>query len=712
MNQLLSGFAHQLGGKQAPAAGDQSAGGTPIMPASSGEGGGKPFFQTYVSVLGANVGGGEDTNSESSGSSDRTVAAKGEGKALPGMALAAPLTLENAQEGKASSKTGNEESPSSVGESGKAAESSGETSESGESREGGESSGGEKSSEAKQEKMSENAEGENKNEGESAGKEKASTGKEGQRAEKQGTSAEPNRTLPSGGETAKDASGQASGKKKGEISERPANASARPSEGGPSESSRESGPSQAPEESGQKTTSGKKSHAADGGKEAKAGNKTDSGSGSESRDRPGAATTQKAAGSAANTDQAVNANRSTPAGPAEAPQSDGRAAAGTKGTGGSVSRAAADNSSGSHAGSGSGAPQGGNGQAAKTQAGSRGGTADPGGTTGGKTAPATPRQVEIPDKGSGENRKRQPVEQAKGVGRERNSSKKQSPNRSTGGNTAVRPSGSDRVPAGSRQEGKAAELDPSGSRARPVEQQHAKESGFSGLTTGTNSAVRPEQQSAVGFHSLNRVTEAEREFSPAMKPTQGELNRSMLEMMDTEMSGEREFGGSDDGERGELRKLEALNTSQLRSSSVRQKLSMHIARAVRQELAQSRGGSEAQWQHHRFVLDDGQSVNVSFRQVEGAIQLQLGSGSTEMNKLLQQHLGEIREHLRQELDMDVNLEFQDFEEKQFEGEPSDRPADPRGAGTPVGGERDGDSSPSTAPRQVRYMGFNTNEWTA
>lgn len=257
------------------------------------------------------------------------------------------------------------------------------------------------------------------------------------------------------------------------------------------------------------------------------------------------------------------------------------------------------------------------------------------------------------------------------------------------------------------------ELDPSGSRSRSAEQQNPKESGFSGMATGTNAASRPEQQRAVGFQPLNRVTEAEREFSPAMKSTQGELNRSTLEMMDTEMSGEQEFGGSDDSERGEMRKLEALNTSQLRnSSSVRQKLSMHIARAVRQELAQSRGGSEAQWQHHRFVLDDGQSVNVSFRQAEGAIQLQLGSGSAEMNKLLQQHLGEIREHLRQELDVDVNLEFQDFEGKQFEGEQSERPGDLTGARTPVEGDSEGEASPSSAPQHVRYMGFNTNEWTA
>ncbi len=768
MNHLLSSLVQQLGGKQALSAGDQRTGGNPLMPASSGggEGGGDPFFQTYVSVLGANVSGGEDAESGSTGSANGGGTAKGGEKVLPGMALAAPVTLENAQEGKASSNTDNEASQSSVQESGKVGEISGETAESGEAREGGESSDGEKSTEAKEEETTQNADGENESEGESTGNEKKSADKKDQRTEKQGTSAENRPTLTSGGETersaesgttngtggaaeggekssataaaesensgetAKDASAQTSGKKEGETSARPTNASGRPTENGSSEPSRESRPTQALEENGQKLSAEEKSNDAGEKKGADTGSKKSSGSETGSRKHSAAASAQKSGGSAATASQAAAASQSAPAGSAEGTQNSGRAVSGTNSSGSesadSANRASAGSSgNGSSAGAqGRNASRGssstsGSAQAANTQADSRGGTANPGRTSGGKTAPAAPRQGEVPDTGGGETRKRQPMEQAKGLGGERSSSGKQDqnrPNRSSGGNSTIRQSGPDRAPAGSRQDGKTMELDPSGSRSRAVEQKNPKESGFSGMATGatgTNDTGRPEQQRAVGFQPLNRVTEAEREFSPSMKSTQGELNRSSLEMMDTEMSGEREFGGSDDSEGGEMRKLEALNTSQLRNSSaVRQKLSMHIARAVRQEMVQSRGGSEAQWQHHRFVLDDGQSVNVSFRHAEGAIQLQLGSGSAEMNKLLQQHLGEIREHLQQELDVDVNLEFQDFEGKQFEGEQSDRPGDLTRTSTPLEGESEGEPSPSSAPKQVRYMGFNTNEWTA
>lgn len=227
-------------------------------------------------------------------------------------------------------------------------------------------------------------------------------------------------------------------------------------------------------------------------------------------------------------------------------------------------------------------------------------------------------------------------------------------------------------------------------------------------------ATRAENAQGAVFQPISRVTEAEKEFIPTLKSTEGEFKISSNKMMDTEMSGERDFSGSEEGDRGEMRKLEPLNSSLLQSSSARRKLGVQIGRVVRQELAQSQGGQDAQWRHHRFVLDDGKSVNVSFRQADGAIQVQLGTGNAELNRLLQQNMDEIRQHLRQELDVEVDLEFQNFEGGEFrEGHP-ERPGrsgrDSAPAGTVEGTQAEfrADGTRQT----VRYLGFNTNEWTA
>ncbi|MDZ7772882.1 MAG: hypothetical protein U5K31_09105 [Balneolaceae bacterium] len=231
-------------------------------------------------------------------------------------------------------------------------------------------------------------------------------------------------------------------------------------------------------------------------------------------------------------------------------------------------------------------------------------------------------------------------------------------------------------------------------------------------------APRSDTQAAAAYQILNQTEiQARREFTPGMGTTAAPANFSADKMMDLTMNmgGGQDFAEGEGGERGEMSRMEALNTSLLQTnSSSRQKLSVHIARAVRQEM-QAGGKPESQWRHHRFLLDDGQSVNISFRQSEGAIQLQLGTGNTELNRLLQQHVEEIRQHLRQELDVDVDLEFQHFGE---EGARGDEAAQSHGAESPVPGRGKGPTAEAAGiagngtTRGARYLGFNTNEWTA
>src|SRR5699024_12185668 len=70
-----------------------------------------------------------------------------------------------------------------------------------------------------------------------------------------------------------------------------------------------------------------------------------------------------------------------------------------------------------------------------------------------------------------------------------------------------------------------------------------------------------------------------------------------------------------------------------------------LTKSVQQAAAKAKQAPET-WQKHNFVLDDGKKIHLSTRQIEGVLQLKLGSLNSDLNRLLQQYQQQIKEHLK------------------------------------------------------------------
>lgn len=159
-----------------------------------------------------------------------------------------------------------------------------------------------------------------------------------------------------------------------------------------------------------------------------------------------------------------------------------------------------------------------------------------------------------------------------------------------------------------------------------------------------------------------------------------------------------------------------LNTPfhQINSIAGRRSLSVQVAQTVQRGWS-SQGQNMEQWQNHRFTFDDGNSLNVSVRQAEGGLQLQLGTSNTELSKLIQQNLNEINRLLQQQLNMNIDLEMQHFGSGEF-GKSNDSDASASSADV-VETETETETGPENrvgdiSRKKMRYLGFNNKEWTA
>lgn len=166
----------------------------------------------------------------------------------------------------------------------------------------------------------------------------------------------------------------------------------------------------------------------------------------------------------------------------------------------------------------------------------------------------------------------------------------------------------------------------------------------------------------------------------------------------------------------QMQALSRLSQLPISNVSLRRNFVPGISQSILQATGGGKGTSET-WQKHNFSLDNGKNIQVSSRQVDGVLQLKLGSTHSELNKLLSQHLNEIREHLEKECDLQVELELngegnQDLSE--FFGESSSN--NPNGDQSKQSGGQQEKTTSATVeevlPKSVRKFGYNQMEWTA
>ncbi|MGD8428089.1 MAG: hypothetical protein PVH63_10670 [Balneolaceae bacterium] len=159
-------------------------------------------------------------------------------------------------------------------------------------------------------------------------------------------------------------------------------------------------------------------------------------------------------------------------------------------------------------------------------------------------------------------------------------------------------------------------------------------------------------------------------------------------------------------------RLEGSMLTSLNKSSGRRQFSVQMARQLRQTTAEKSPATK-RWSHHRFVLDDGKSVNVSVRHADGAMQLQLSAGNSELSKIIHQHIDEIRQHLQKQMNIEINLQLQNFGDQEAGSGRKRAPkkSGPSNAGSNLIG-KEIEAAEHTSTRTARYLGFNNNEWTA
>jgi hypothetical protein len=149
----------------------------------------------------------------------------------------------------------------------------------------------------------------------------------------------------------------------------------------------------------------------------------------------------------------------------------------------------------------------------------------------------------------------------------------------------------------------------------------------------------------------------------------------------------------------------------------RKAFSQQFAQQISQSFTQQMQSSSKQmtvWKHHRLQLQNGKSIHIVSRNSNGVLQLQLQAGNNQLGKILQQHLQEIQQHVQQQLNIDINLQLQDFG-KQQQGQQYEEASSLKQPKSELKTDESisvVDLYPAADSQHVRYFGFNRNEWTA
>lgn len=218
------------------------------------------------------------------------------------------------------------------------------------------------------------------------------------------------------------------------------------------------------------------------------------------------------------------------------------------------------------------------------------------------------------------------------------------------------------------------------------------------------SPVKPNQSSSATEAKKNEMA-----FKPLIKI------ESQNGDVDLEFQSQADQDNGDNEEGKSSMKLNNTSFNQLRKDSGRREFSTQIVKQLQKQADQSGLGAAKNWNQHRFILENGESVNLAVRQSEGIMQLQLGAGSSELNKILHQHINEIREHLQEQMNIDIDLQLQNFGDRQTDSNNNGQNSGngKQGPNNGAGILSQGAETEAGSPKAgVRYLGFNQNEWTA
>jgi hypothetical protein len=101
------------------------------------------------------------------------------------------------------------------------------------------------------------------------------------------------------------------------------------------------------------------------------------------------------------------------------------------------------------------------------------------------------------------------------------------------------------------------------------------------------------------------------------------------------------------------------------NASARRALTSNFAKILQQDMNASLKHNNEQWQKHSFRLEDGNNIKMSSKNIDGILHIKLAASNPELNRLLMSMEQEIREHLKEELSLELDLQFENNEQGAF-----------------------------------------------
>lgn len=189
----------------------------------------------------------------------------------------------------------------------------------------------------------------------------------------------------------------------------------------------------------------------------------------------------------------------------------------------------------------------------------------------------------------------------------------------------------------------------------------------------------------------------------------GRAMEAKLKSSDAKNASDESAGKKEDLKASETRAGERLNQTQTQNqfTYIRREVAgkiVEVSRAQQNSSSQSQDG----WQRQRIQLGNGQSLDVAVRNSGGRLNIQLGSMNSELARLLQTNIMDLKAHLEEQLSSEVELEFE------MQGDQQSTPEQQNASGSSIE-EATGDNSAATGLSQdavvPRFIGTNQNEWT-
>lgn len=186
----------------------------------------------------------------------------------------------------------------------------------------------------------------------------------------------------------------------------------------------------------------------------------------------------------------------------------------------------------------------------------------------------------------------------------------------------------------------------------------------------------------------------------------------MLKELMVETTSGKEVKNSESNSLGFIR----LNELPLMNTAARRSVVSSFGKVLQESVKTDQANKTEQWQKHTFKLEEGNSIDLTTRNIDGVLHIKLAASNPELNRLLQSMEQEIKDHLKEELNLELDLQFdQSKGENDAEGLQKGILSEKMKLAANQARElQQGESvkTNSGLSPSIRSFGYNQMEWTA